>query len=892
MTNFQPGGSASKEFERIAQEKGWVVDPRPVRKVAALSKDVVARVQGALKKMTGLAVSDPTGKYDGNPDGVWGPRSAAAWNKFVNLYDDLSLVFNLTPVDPSGRVQPTSNMVQGFVKMITTVPADRFRQSVMKEHIPTEMVKSPQMREYLETMSPKAKPEKPAVPVQPGMTEHIPTGLVKSPQMREYLNRADDVVAHTVNSLVKLANDLDDMGSKDAALAVDRQLKLYKEAVDKLYDVTGETGEDLINKAHPGGGPTIVPAKEEGGKVETIVEEHKKLLDKVKKMPTGKYAEIVQELIVKANTLDDAGQTEAAKAIDSALREIISLPFVDRSSAIEAAGSEDNTASVKTAAEDLKQFIPAWDAFVKYFDDASKYFLETEVFVKFFYPNVKLVKQAYNKIQELKVQLARDWKAGKLNKEQLKLRLNDIYRRFQNISDYITGAAESMFGKDKTALKLHKTAEEQLVKLINSLQVEKPTGKVERATSGYTWLLNRYLGTLNKILEILKSPTQKVIKVLGGAANVADWQDDILAEISKAKNYSKEELAEANTLLYNRLYKKIASNNQQIVVRADLLDRLRALTPAPRGGPGMPTRGPRKRQKISPYTSQIAQLQQAMIDLGIELPASTRRGKPDGVWGPEMRNKIKDLYAMAQKAFPGLQVSPPTDTPTQTQLAQAIRIANNLKYTNVPTENVSFDFLGTTLNTVDLINANTFLQALDARNLIVDQNDKQGALQIIQRFARENARDPNYVRKLDITYGPETTRQIFQSFARITNELKSQKQVQPTTQEGKTYLAPESPNEFDELERLRRQIPDRNYLYSAERFKGATPRGQDPIEYLKSIRNTLNKMYSILRRVDRTNPAIAKVVESWNRFIVGYLDQLAETERFLRAEEARVRRGY
>ncbi len=162
--------------------------------------------------------------------------------------------------------------------------------------------------------------------------------------------KADDVIASVVNELVSLADDLDTLGATREAIAVDHQLKAYAKATGKLYDVTGETGEQLIGQAHPGGGPTLVPAAEEGGKVETIVEEQKKNMQKALKQPTGKYAETMMKLIATANRLEEEGEIEAAKIVDKTIAELReSDPFVNRSAASEAVGSDDANASIKTA---------------------------------------------------------------------------------------------------------------------------------------------------------------------------------------------------------------------------------------------------------------------------------------------------------------------------------------------------------------------------------------------------------------------------------------------------------------------------------------------------------------------------------------------------------------
>lgn len=134
--------------------------------------------------------------------------------------------------------------------------------------------------------------------------------------------------ASVVQNLVKLANDLDEMGEEKAAAFVDDQLKVYSAEVNKLYDITGETGEDLINQAHPGGGTTIAEAKEEGGKVETIVEQQKKDIEKALKAPTGKYAklnaEMIKKLVSLANDLEARGEMEMVKEIDNTLKTLTS----------------------------------------------------------------------------------------------------------------------------------------------------------------------------------------------------------------------------------------------------------------------------------------------------------------------------------------------------------------------------------------------------------------------------------------------------------------------------------------------------------------------------------------------------------------------------------------
>lgn len=65
-----------------------------------------------------------------------------------------------------------------------------------------------------------------------------------------------------------------------------------KNADNKIYDVSDETGEQLVEKAHPGGGTktNVTNSKTKDNLVETIVEQQKADIEIVKKSPKGTYA--------------------------------------------------------------------------------------------------------------------------------------------------------------------------------------------------------------------------------------------------------------------------------------------------------------------------------------------------------------------------------------------------------------------------------------------------------------------------------------------------------------------------------------------------------------------------------------------------------------------------
>lgn len=149
---------------------------------------------------------------------------------------------------------------------------------------------------------------------------------------------------------------------KTAESNVDMQ-KEAKEEGGKYYDVTGETGEQLVEKAHPGGGTKteLTHSKTDENLVETIVEQQKKDLEVAQSVPKGTYAMLVElyrklhkmghiekldelksiiaslatpeeimehTLVSLADRLDKAGYNKAADKVDELLK-IAEEPYVD-----------------------------------------------------------------------------------------------------------------------------------------------------------------------------------------------------------------------------------------------------------------------------------------------------------------------------------------------------------------------------------------------------------------------------------------------------------------------------------------------------------------------------------------------------------------------------------
>ena len=137
-----------------------------------------------------------------------------------------------------------------------------------------------------------------------------------------------------------------------------------KTADEKKYDVTGETGEQLVNDAHPGGGTKteLTHSKTDENLVETIVEQQKKDVEVAHSVPKGTYAALVDlynklhkmghkdrlnglaktihivateedivmhTLVTLADELDRRGFQDVASSVDELFKKKLAEPYVD-----------------------------------------------------------------------------------------------------------------------------------------------------------------------------------------------------------------------------------------------------------------------------------------------------------------------------------------------------------------------------------------------------------------------------------------------------------------------------------------------------------------------------------------------------------------------------------
>ena len=127
------------------------------------------------------------------------------------------------------------------------------------------------------------------------------------------------------NASAPMASNNDDSFN---ATANEYQSKHTKKKADKngtndLYNVTKETGEDLVEKAHPGGGTKteLTHSKTDENLVETIVEQQQRDIEVANKVPKGTYATLKS----LHNALSKMGHSEKLNELDAIIN-IIATP--------------------------------------------------------------------------------------------------------------------------------------------------------------------------------------------------------------------------------------------------------------------------------------------------------------------------------------------------------------------------------------------------------------------------------------------------------------------------------------------------------------------------------------------------------------------------------------
>jgi hypothetical protein len=125
-----------------------------------------------------------------------------------------------------------------------------------------------------------------------------------------------------LTKVLKLSQQLRNNGYSKLADDLEYKFLILKQSEAKLYSTFKEVGEDLIGAAHPDGSHKLVDV--EGDSVfETIVDQHKKIKEKVEKEPTGKLSAKTAALLIKKASLGSKVLSALFEALEKAFKTAI-----------------------------------------------------------------------------------------------------------------------------------------------------------------------------------------------------------------------------------------------------------------------------------------------------------------------------------------------------------------------------------------------------------------------------------------------------------------------------------------------------------------------------------------------------------------------------------------
>jgi len=127
-----------------------------------------------------------------------------------------------------------------------------------------------------------------------------------------------------MREFLKIAEEKDLLGLKKTAAPSPNPHQEDKKTIEEKRQKSPE--KSIIEEAHPE--PVYVAeARGDGGLVENQIEQQKKLIEMLNKMPTGslvgRYASTAHELVKLANLCDEQGMEEAADLITEAAADLL-----------------------------------------------------------------------------------------------------------------------------------------------------------------------------------------------------------------------------------------------------------------------------------------------------------------------------------------------------------------------------------------------------------------------------------------------------------------------------------------------------------------------------------------------------------------------------------------
>lgn len=153
-----------------------------------------------------------------------------------------------------------------------------------------------------------------------------------------------------------LCESLRQHGFDNYAEKLENKIALVKQADVHLYRAHDEDGEDLIDAAHPDGDAHMADAQNDNGDIETILSQHKKIVDVITKMPTGKLASYVEQCKNALGIKKKAQASDVRPFLNSAIQ-VLSVAmdnFISQSNAGAAAKNKINS-SVNSIKDSLRE---------------------------------------------------------------------------------------------------------------------------------------------------------------------------------------------------------------------------------------------------------------------------------------------------------------------------------------------------------------------------------------------------------------------------------------------------------------------------------------------------------------------------------------------------------
>ncbi|HVI41789.1 MAG TPA: hypothetical protein VM577_14145 [Anaerovoracaceae bacterium] len=181
--------------------------------------------------------------------------------------------------------------------------------------------------------------------------------VVKTASPRKSFVPTDDLQS----DLLKLAEGLRERGFVKEADDLESKIFIRKQAETHLYRAIDEDGEDILEFAHPDGDARVADAQNQEGVVETLLSQHKKIEDIVNKLPTGKYAKLIDNVILATADVLDVDLVKMAAGEEDADEELLTGAPGKKKASIQAANQfiKENATKISALLKDgIAEFHP------------------------------------------------------------------------------------------------------------------------------------------------------------------------------------------------------------------------------------------------------------------------------------------------------------------------------------------------------------------------------------------------------------------------------------------------------------------------------------------------------------------------------------------------------